>query len=67
MIKAIIKFRDIQANRLREIGETWKASEERENELIKIGFVEKVEAEVMEPEAKKTAKVTKTTKTTKKK
>lgn len=43
-VKTIVKFRDLKAGTLRRVGEEFECSEERLEEILKVGpFVEKVE------------------------
>lgn len=43
-VKTIVKFRDLKAGTLRRVGDEFECSEERLEEILKVGqFVEKVE------------------------
>lgn len=60
MIKAIIQFKDMEADCIREIGDKWETSAKREEMLVGMKFAEKVgEPKVAEKKPVK-AKVSKT-------
>lgn len=64
-IRAKIRFRDIEKDTIREIGATWKTSEDRAKYLIGLGYAEAIEEE--KPVKEKPAKAAPKPKTTKKK
>ncbi len=55
-VRALIKFKDLKEDKIREIGEEFIISKERYEEILKVGvFVEEIE-EPKEEEVKETAK-----------
>lgn len=55
-VKALIKFKDLKEDKIREIGEEFIISKERYEEILKVGvLVEEIE-EPKEEEVKETAK-----------
>lgn len=51
-VETIVKFRDLKANKIREIGEQFIVSKERYEELERRKFVKEVKVAPVQPEKK---------------